>query len=70
MRASTVSRRLDLPTRTVYRLVEAGSLIGFRTGGKGSTILISEQSVMRFIAERVRLFQLDNGIGGMPMDDP
>ena len=52
MPVSVVAKRLNVSSRTVYRLIEERHLDCRRVGVKGCT-QVSEASVARFVDERV-----------------
>ena len=62
LRPKEVAARLNLPIRTVYKMLADGRVTGFQIAGKGSSTLITEQSIDDYVRASIERFQIANGI--------
>ena len=46
------AKRLKLGRRMIHSLIDKGRLVAYQPGGAGTTVLVDEASVRRFLAER------------------
>jgi len=60
LRPDQVAEKLNVSTKTIYRLLGEAQLVGLKVRG---SIRIPEASVTDYIKRQVALFQLVNGTG-------
>jgi excisionase family DNA binding protein len=61
IRPDQTAQKLNVSTRTIYRLLAEGQLTGCKIRG---CLRVRESSVEDYIRRQIALYQLENGTGG------
>ncbi|BBO76918.1 hypothetical protein DSCW_43350 [Desulfosarcina widdelii] len=62
LRVDELADYLNISRRAVYRLIAQGEFVAFRTGGPGSTLIVTSESARQYVKKRIREFSLEEGL--------
>jgi excisionase family DNA binding protein len=62
LRIDELAEHLNISRRTAYRLVSQGEFTAFRTSGPGSALIVTSESVQKYVRKKIREFAMEEGV--------